>query len=262
MGCDCLEELNRPKYASIFIKIDPIYRMESKKDGLDIYYHDNYYFLFFQSNQFICPICKDEFTEDEVNKIKSLKRNDIDSFEFIFHPKEETMSEYERLLDALNNMIEEEEKYLKTLYYKYKCIKTNQEIYLRLYFGRGKSFGNYVYYSPRIFMQVRYLLSKIRYFEKKNANYDDNYDDGKITENGYFRGKKLCGKVQVVDNFPDFKVQVVKNFPDLKVQKVKHFPNEIGQWQFVDSFPDFTIQYVDYFPDFKIQFVDHFPGVC
>ena len=172
------------------------------------------------------------------------------------------MSEYERLLDVLNNMIEEEETYLKTLYYKYKCIKTNQEIYLRLYFGRGKSFGNYVYYSPRIFMQVRYLLSKIRYFEKKNANYDDNYDDGKITENGYFRGKKLCGRVQVVDNFPDFKVQVVNNFPDLKVQKVKYFPNEIGQWQFVDSFPDFTIQYVDYFPDFKIQFVDYFPGVC
>ena len=84
---------------------------------------------------------------------------------------------------------------------------------------------------------------------------------GVIPSNGYFKGKKLCGKVMVVDIYPDFKVQVVNYLPDLRVEKVNHFTDTIGQWQFVDRFPDFTIQYVDSFPDFKIQFVDNNPGV-
>ena len=84
---------------------------------------------------------------------------------------------------------------------------------------------------------------------------------GKISKDGYFKGIKLCGKVQVVEHFPDFKVQIVDHFPDLKVQKVSHFPDEIGKWEFVEHFPDFKIEYVDHFPDFKIQFVDHFPGL-
>ena len=84
---------------------------------------------------------------------------------------------------------------------------------------------------------------------------------GAVTNDGYYKGIKLCGKVKVVKNFADIKVQVVKSFPDLKVQKVSSFPDKIGQWQFVDSFPDFTIQYVDSFPDIKIQYVDSFPGV-
>lgn len=76
-----------------------------------------------------------------------------------------------------------------------------------------------------------------------------------------FKGKKLYGKVQIVDYFPDIKVQVVDYFPDLKVQKVDYFPSSCGKWQFVDYFPDIKIQFVDYFPDVKIQFVDYFPGL-
>ncbi len=76
-----------------------------------------------------------------------------------------------------------------------------------------------------------------------------------------FKGKKLYGKVQIVDYFPDIKVQIVDYFPDLKVQKVDYFPNSCGKWQFVDYFPDIKIQFVDYFPDVKIQFVDYFPGL-
>ena len=83
----------------------------------------------------------------------------------------------------------------------------------------------------------------------------------KINSDGYYKGIRLAGKVQVVDSFPDIKVQVVNSFPDLKVQKVSSFPDKIGQWQFVDSFPDFKIQFVDSFPDIKIQFVDSFPGL-
>jgi hypothetical protein len=76
-----------------------------------------------------------------------------------------------------------------------------------------------------------------------------------------FRGKKLYGKIQIVDFFPDIRVQVVDFFPDLKVQRVDYFPTSCGKWQFVDYFPDLKIQFVDYFPDLKIQYVDFFPGV-
>ena len=74
---------------------------------------------------------------------------------------------------------------------------------------------------------------------------------GAVTKDGYYNGIRLCGKVKVVNSFPD-----------IKVKKVSSFPDKIGEWQFVDSFPDFTIQFVDSFPDIKIQYVNSFPGVC
>ncbi len=76
-----------------------------------------------------------------------------------------------------------------------------------------------------------------------------------------FKGKKLYGKVQVVDTFPDFRVSVVSSFPDLKVQRVDTFASSCGRWQFVDAFPDFKVQFVDSFSDFTIQYVDTFPGL-
>lgn len=82
-----------------------------------------------------------------------------------------------------------------------------------------------------------------------------------INKDGYFKGIKLCGKVKVVDSFPDIKVQVVNSFPDLKVKVVNAFPDDIGEWEFVDYGEDFKIQYVTSFPDIKIQFVEAFPGV-
>lgn len=84
---------------------------------------------------------------------------------------------------------------------------------------------------------------------------------GRISSDGYFKGIKLCGRVKVVDSFPDIKVQIVNSFPDLKVQVVESFPDKIGKWQFVDSFPDFTIKFVNSFPDIKIKYVNSFPGV-
>ena len=77
---------------------------------------------------------------------------------------------------------------------------------------------------------------------------------------GYCKGVKLCGRVKVVNSFPDLKVKVVNSFPDLRVKKVNNFPDDIGEWQFVTSGEDFTIQYVNAFEDLKIQFVDAFPG--
>ena len=60
-----------------------------------------------------------------------------------------------------------------------------------------------------------------------------------------FKGIKLYGKVQVVENFPDIKVKVDNIWPDLKVKIVEHFPNTCGKWQIVEHFPDFKIQFVD-----------------
>ena len=82
-----------------------------------------------------------------------------------------------------------------------------------------------------------------------------------ISSDGYFKGIKLCGRVKVVNAFPDIKVQVVDAFADLKVKKVSAFPNNLGEWQFVTSGENFTIQFVDAFPDIKIKFVDAFPGL-
>lgn len=84
---------------------------------------------------------------------------------------------------------------------------------------------------------------------------------GNVGSDCSFNGKKLYGKVQVVDSFPDIKVQIVTSFPDVKVQQVTSFPDSCGKWQFVTSFPDIKIQYVTSFPDIKIQMVTSFPGV-
>ncbi len=237
------------------------------KDGLNVYYHLNYNKIFFESDGFICPLCKNELSENETQKIKSLYKNSKTVVYYaanILYPfnGNESISECKKKLADYDKFIKGEENYLKTLYYKHKCIKKNQEIYLYLYYYNmyGISIDKYVFEKGN-FKIFFYEISKyIDKKENKNTNYD-NYDDGKMTKDGYFKGKKLCGKVQVVNSFPDFRVQVVDSFPDLRVQKVENFPNNIGQWQFVDSFPDFKIQYVDSFPDFRIKFVDSFPGV-
>ena len=84
---------------------------------------------------------------------------------------------------------------------------------------------------------------------------------GKIGDDCTFNGKKLAGKVKVVDSFPDIRVKAVSSFPDLKVKRVSSFADRCGEWQFVDSFPDLKIQYVDSFPDIEIAWVESFPGM-
>ncbi|MCL2291230.1 MAG: hypothetical protein FWC34_11120 [Bacteroidetes bacterium] len=74
----------------------------------------------------------------------------------------------------------------------------------------------------------------------------------KITDCTY-KGKKLYGRVMVVDSFADFKVKVVDSFADLEVNVKTSFADKCGEWIFVESFPDFTIQYVESFPDFTIK---------
>ena len=82
-----------------------------------------------------------------------------------------------------------------------------------------------------------------------------------VNKDGYYKGIKLCGKVKVVEHFPDIKVKVVDSFPDLRVKVVDSFPDDIGEWKFVEHGEDFTVQFVDSFPDIKIKYVNSFPGV-
>lgn len=254
MGCDFINEMecdimNEGKSPASKFRAYGV-----KKDGLDVYLNININCVFFESDKFICPLCKKNLPEDEINKIKSLKRKDVKSFRPYFYIIEGTTTNYEEKIENFEKNVNEEEDYLQSLYYKHKCIKTNQEIYLYLYPNRGL-FKKYLLKDREIYFGLEEFTSNIcrRGPSKEDSN--------KITKNGYFRGTKLCGKVQVVDSFPDFKVQIVDSFPDLRVQKVESFPDVIGKWQFVDSFPDFKIQYVNSFPDFTIQFVDSFPGV-
>jgi hypothetical protein len=84
---------------------------------------------------------------------------------------------------------------------------------------------------------------------------------GKVGGDCTLKGKKLYGKIKIVDAFPDLKVQVVDAFPDLKVQVVDAFPDKCGKWKMVDAFPDVKIQMVTAFPDLKIKYVTAFPGL-
>lgn len=83
-----------------------------------------------------------------------------------------------------------------------------------------------------------------------------------ITKDGYFRGKRLAGKVKIVDALADFNVAVVKALPDLNVKVVDCLPEDPGEWQFVEHLPDFTIRIVNSCPDFTIRYVDSCPGVA
>jgi len=181
----------------------------------------------------------------------------------MFFEGENNLSGYQNKVDEFEKMIKEEEKYLKSLYYKHKCIKTNQEIYLWLYSSELHLFRKYVTKDRNINLGLRDLYRKIGRNKNfnKDEDEDDEYGNGKITKKGYLKGKKLWGKVQFVTSYPDFTVQVVENFPDLRVEKVERFPDSKGRWEFVNKFPDFTIQYVDSRPDFTIQFVENFPGL-
>jgi hypothetical protein len=85
--------------------------------------------------------------------------------------------------------------------------------------------------------------------------------EAKLGADCAFKGKKLYGKVKIVEAFPDVKIQAVSGFPDLKVQVVSAFPDKCGKWQFVEAFPDVKVQFVDAFPDVKIKFVEAFPGL-
>jgi hypothetical protein len=81
---------------------------------------------------------------------------------------------------------------------------------------------------------------------------------GRIKCDCTYKGKKLWGKVQYVDSFPDFKVKI-SSFPDLNVHETS-FATRCGEWEKVTAFGDFKVQIVDFFEDFDIAY-SSFPGI-
>lgn len=75
------------------------------------------------------------------------------------------------------------------------------------------------------------------------------------------KGKKLYGRVKIVEHHADFDVRVVEHHADLNVRLVDSHPNSCGQWQIVTSHEDFSVRIVDSHEDFSIKFVDSHPGI-
>ena len=162
-----------------------------QKDGLDVYYYRNYNYIFFQVDTFYCPLCNDKFSESVMKEIKSLQRKSVNSFRFVTQQCN-TASESQKIIEKFDKMVQEEEKYLKTLYYKYKCIKTGKEIYLSLYTGGGLTFEKYLYKDRDISL----CLDDLTYMNCRNNRNNDN--EGKITSDGYFKGIKLLEKSRLL----------------------------------------------------------------
>ncbi|WP_028888344.1 hypothetical protein [Tenacibaculum ovolyticum] len=82
-------------------------------------------------------------------------------------------------------------------------------------------------------------------------------------ESCYYKGKKLYGKIKLVENQndADLKVKIVNSFPDLKVKFVENFADECGEWQIVENNEDLKVYITESFPDIKIQPVTSSPGL-
>jgi hypothetical protein len=142
-----------------------------------------------------------------------------------------------------------------------------RDLMAREYLPKSRLFKGYV---SEIFVKQVYARNEDRIRDGIKAFEELLSGDAEASSSGGFtskfsgctyKGKKLYGKVQVVDFLPDLKVQVVDFLPDLKVQVVDFLPSSCGKWQFVDFLPDLKIQFVDFLPDLKIQYVEFLPGL-
>ena len=69
-----------------------------------------------------------------------------------------------------------------------------------------------------------------------------------------YKGKKIYGKVKVVNYSADFKVRIVDYSEDISIIKTDREPSNCGEWKFVDYSEDFKIQIVTYGEDFTIRY--------
>jgi hypothetical protein len=69
-----------------------------------------------------------------------------------------------------------------------------------------------------------------------------------------FNGKKLYGKVKVVNSNEDFKVRIVENSEDISIISTDKDPSKCGEWKFVDYSEDFKVRFVTSGEDFKIRY--------
>jgi hypothetical protein len=76
-----------------------------------------------------------------------------------------------------------------------------------------------------------------------------------------FRGKKLSGKVKIVDYGEDIKIKYVDYNEDIKVQFVSSSADDCGEWQIVEYSEDLKVKIVDYGEDLKVKEVTSSPGM-
>ena len=244
-----------------------------KKDGLDVYEYinknDTFKFLS-HGTYFICPYCNQKFSETVMKELEKVKfygyYSNVPKYLDAINSREINIFD---TLESLAKIIEREKSFIENPFYKFKCIPNNKEYYIKLYMFPYDDLDKYLkdkryhYNVWRKDESIKQTLIDIRRMRKyEGINLDRACVSKKITKDGYFNGKKLCGRVKVVESWADFKVEVVTGWSDLRVKKVDDSPTNIGEWQFVDSWPDFTIEYVSSYADFKIKFVDYSPGVC
>jgi hypothetical protein len=76
-----------------------------------------------------------------------------------------------------------------------------------------------------------------------------------------FNGKKLYGKVKVVNSGEDFKVRIVENSEDISIISTDKDPSKCGQWKFVEYSEDFKVRFVTNGEDFKIRYTTGEPKI-
>lgn len=105
-------------------------------------------------------------------------------------------------------------------------------------------------------LSLIFTFVNLAFIKPSSANFDS------INRfNCSYGGKKLYGKVQIVENFPDVEVKVVSANADLMVKQVQIFPSRCGEWQIVNALPDLRVKFVENSPDFTVQFVYNNSGI-
>jgi hypothetical protein len=84
---------------------------------------------------------------------------------------------------------------------------------------------------------------------------------GRIGQDCTSKGKKLYGRVRIVNVGETFKVKAVSLGEDLRVQTSNTLATTCGRWEIVSIAEDFSIRMVDMGEDFSIRFVEVGNGV-
>ncbi len=82
-----------------------------------------------------------------------------------------------------------------------------------------------------------------------------------ISKDCTYKGKKIFGKVKIVEWGQNFQVKTFTWGADIHVKVTNGVQRNCGEWQFVEWGEDFSIKIVDYGQDFSIQYVTYSPGL-
>jgi hypothetical protein len=75
-----------------------------------------------------------------------------------------------------------------------------------------------------------------------------------------WKGKKLYGKVRIVDSLEDVRIRFVDSLEDFRVRIVDHYlQDRCGLWRYVDSLEDLRVRIVDSGEDLRVRLVDYDP---